>query len=100
MSNQETAKYCKFTVKKPGARIFQYIEFIDDWATRQIEEYPDENEWFFCNSESSVKDKLRMCDKPLSRIKLKDDNVSDRTEFETAWEAANNWKIVNALAKV
>ena len=100
MNDRETAKYCKFAVKQPGARIFQYIEFIDDWASRQIEEYPDEDEWFFCGSESSVKDKLRMCDKPLSRIKLKEENISDRSEFERAWESANNWKIANTLSKV
>jgi hypothetical protein len=100
MNNQETAKYCKFTVKQPGARIVQYIEFIDDWATRQIEEYPDEYEWFFCGSESSVKDKLRMCDKPLSRIKLKEENVIDLFEFERAWEAANSWKNTNTFAKI
>ena len=100
MNDRETSEYCKFTVKQPGARIVQYIEFIDNWANRQIEEYPDEDEWFFCGSESSVKDKLRMCDKPLSRIKLKEENIIDRSEFEQAWEAANKWKVTKTFVKV
>ena len=98
--NDLESTYCKFTVEQPGARIIQYIEFTGDWASRQVEEYPDENEWFFCDAESSFKDKLRMCDQPLSRIKLKEKDIVDRPEFERAWESANNWKISNYLAKV
>ena len=99
MNNQESI-YFKLTVEQPGARIIQYIEFADGWANRQVEEYPDENEWFFCGNDSSVKDKLRMCDQPLSRIKLKDKYLIDRSEVERAWESANNWKIANTLSKV
>ena len=75
----------------------QYIEFTDGYATRQVEEYQDENEWFFCGKNSSPRDKIRMCDQPISAIKVKDENIIDAIEFQTAWEAANDWKIVNKL---
>jgi hypothetical protein len=84
-------QYCKFTVDLPGKRIVQYIEFIDDWANRQVEQYPDKQEWFFCGDESSMKDKLRMCDRPLSRLKIKEEHMIERHEFEEAWEKAK-WK--------
>ena len=38
-----------------------------------------------------------MCDQPISAIKVKDENIIDGIEFETAWESANDWKIANKL---
>ena len=100
MKSSEAQIYYKCAAKLKRGRMVQYIEFTGDWASRQVEEYPDGNEWFFCDAESSFKDKLRMCDQPLSRIKLKEKDIVDRPEFEKAWESANNWKISNNLAKV
>ena len=100
MQELDTYKYCKFEAILTRGRICQYIEFTDDWATRQVEEFPDDNEWFFCGADSSQRDKLRVCDRPFSAINIKEEHVIDRSEFQKAWAAANNWKIANTLTKV
>ena len=93
-------QYYKFSAKLTRGRIVQYLEFTDGWASRQVDEYADRNEWFFCSLESSKLDRLRMCDQPLSAISAKEEHIIDRSEFERAWDAANNWQIVSNLAKV
>jgi hypothetical protein len=90
--------YYKCGAKLKRGRIIQYIEFTDGYATRQVEEYQDKNEWFFCGKDSSLRDKIRMCDQPISSIEVKDENTIDSTEFETAWDAANSWKINNLVS--
>ena len=93
-------QYYRFSAKLTRGQIVQYLEFTDGWASRQVDEFPDRHEWFFCGLESSKLDRLRMCDQPLSAINVKEEHTIDRAEFERAWESANNWKIANALAKV
>ena len=100
MNEVDTPKYCKFEAILRRGRIFQYIEFTNDWATRQVEEYPDDHEWFCCGLESNKLDRLRMCDQPLSVINVQQKHIIDRAEFERAWESANNWKVANTLLKV
>ena len=97
MKSSEAQIYYKCAAKLKRGRMVQYIEFTDGYATRQVEEYQDENEWFFCGKDSSLRDKIRMCDQPISAIKVKDENIIGAIEFETAWEAANDWKIANKL---
>lgn len=97
MKSPESQIYYKCGAKLKRGRTIQYIEFTDGYATRQVEEYQDENQWFSCGQDSNLRDKIRMCDRPISSIKVKDENIIDSIEFEIVWESANNWKIANSL---
>ena len=63
-----------------------YLEFQDDWPTRQIEIYGDR--WFSSHKGYHPELGPALADQPLSVLELGEEFEITSEEFETAWNEA------------
>lgn len=64
-----------------------YLEFYNNWASRQIEIY--DNKWFISNRIYHPETGgLALCDQPLSELDLEAKYEISKNEFENIWNQA------------
>jgi hypothetical protein len=64
-----------------------YLEFNDNWASRQVEIYGDK--WFISNATYHPETGgLALCDQPLSELDLEEEHEISNNEFENIWNQA------------
>ena len=65
-----------------------YIEFDDEWASRQVEIYG--TRWFCSNREYHEELGPALADQPLSMLELLPEHEISREEFEAIWQKAQD----------
>ena len=63
-----------------------YIEFDEEYATRQVEQYGSKFEWATVKDQSDVE--LVICDQPLSILEIEAEFEISEEEFNKVWNKA------------
>jgi hypothetical protein len=70
---------------EPGSDDLEYIEFTDDWPTRQVDIV--DGRWY-CSLDEPVDDVGGLADQPLSALEVRDEWEITAEEFEEVWAEA------------